>query len=68
MLTEAPGPCHIIALHIGDRSRERAHQLWAHMSAVYCEQAPLSMDHYEVSKGVMPVVKVRKDLVDGNHS
>ena len=62
MLTEAPGPRHIIALHVGDRSRERAHQWWAHMPAVYREQAPVSMDHYEVSTGVMPVVKARKDL------
>ena len=41
MLTEDPCPRHIIALHVGDRSRERAQQLWAHMPAVYREQAPL---------------------------
>jgi hypothetical protein len=41
MLTEAPCPRHIIALHVGDRSRERAQQLWAHMPAVYREQAPV---------------------------
>ena len=30
MLTEDSCPCHIIALHVGDGSRERAQQLWAH--------------------------------------
>ena len=29
MLTEDPCPRHIIALHVGDRSRGRAQQLWA---------------------------------------
>ena len=29
MLTEDPCPRHIIALHVGDGSRERAQQLWA---------------------------------------
>ena len=62
MLTEEPGPRHIIALHVGDRGRERAQQLWAHMPAVYREQAPLCMEQYEVYTGVMPVVKARKYL------
>jgi hypothetical protein len=62
MLTEAPGPRPIIAWHVGDCSRERAHQWWAHMPAVYRAQAPLSMDQFEVSTGVMSVVQVRKDL------
>jgi hypothetical protein len=29
MLTEDPCPRHIIALHVGDRGRGRAQQLWA---------------------------------------
>ena len=62
MLTEDPCPRHIIALHVGDRSRERAQQLWAHMPAVYREQAPLFMDQYEVYTGMMPVVKARTYL------
>ena len=63
MLREDPCPRHIIALHVGDRSREHAQQLWAHMPAVYREQAPLFMDQYEVYTGVMPVVKARTYLI-----
>jgi hypothetical protein len=57
MLTQDPCPCHIIALNVGDRSRERTQQSWASMPAVYREQTPLFMDKYEVYTGVMLVVK-----------
>src|SRR5919109_1043237 len=44
----------IIALHVGDRSRESTRQLWANLPAVYREQATFDTDQYEVYQGVIP--------------
>jgi insertion element IS1 protein InsB len=44
----------IIALHVGDRSRKSARQLWANLPAVYREQATFYTDQYVVYKGVIP--------------
>jgi insertion element IS1 protein InsB len=44
----------IMAVHVGDRSRERAKQWWANLPAVYREQAIFDTDQYEVYKGVIP--------------
>jgi insertion element IS1 protein InsB len=44
----------IIALHVGDRSRESAKALWAMIPAVYQEHATFHTDQYAVYSGVMP--------------
>ena len=52
----------VIAFHVGDRSRDSAQALWAKIPVAYREQARFHTDRYEVYKGVMPVVKARKNL------
>jgi insertion element IS1 protein InsB len=47
-------PRQVIALHVGDRSRESAKQLWAKIPLVYCEQATFHTDQYDASTGVIP--------------
>ena len=44
----------VIAFHVGDRSRTSALQLWAHLPAVYRDQATFYTDQYVVYKGVIP--------------
>jgi len=44
----------IIAFHVGDRSRDRAKQLWANIPIEYREQAIFHTDQYEAYQGVMP--------------
>jgi insertion element IS1 protein InsB len=48
---------HIIAFHVGDRSRDSAKQLWANLPAVYREQATFYTDQYEVYTGVIPAAQ-----------
>jgi IS1 family transposase len=45
---------HIIAFHVGDRSRESGQALWATIPLVYREQATFHTDQYAVYKGVIP--------------
>src|ERR1700752_1904460 len=47
----------IIAVHVGDRRRDSAKQLWANLPAVYREQAIFYTDQYEVYKGVIPAAR-----------
>ena len=47
----------IIAFHVGDRSHDRAQQLWANLPAVYRERAMFYTDQYEVYKGVIPAAQ-----------
>ena len=44
----------VIALHVGDRSRERGVWLWAKVPKMYPQQAVFHTDLYEVYKGVNP--------------
>ena len=44
----------VIALHVGDRSRESAQELWAKIPVAYREQAGFHTDQYEAYKGVIP--------------
>ncbi len=44
----------IIALHVGDRSRDSAKALWANIPAVYREQATFHTDQYDAYTGVSP--------------
>jgi insertion element IS1 protein InsB len=46
--------CQVIAFHVGDRSRERAKELWAKIPLVYREQATFHTDRYEAYQGVIP--------------
>ena len=46
--------CQVIAFHVGDRSRESAQALWAHIPVAYREQARFHTDHYGAYKGVIP--------------
>ena len=41
----------IMAFHVGDRSRDRATELWAKIPEVYREQATFHPDHYEAYNG-----------------
>ena len=47
----------IIAFHVGDRSHESARQLWAHLPAVYREQAMFYTDQYAVYTGIIPAAQ-----------
>src|SRR4029453_11539214 len=49
----------IIAFHVGDRSHERAQQLWANLPAVYREQATFYPDQYAVYTGIMPAANTK---------
>jgi len=44
----------MIALHVGDRSRDRANELWAKIPGVYREQATCHTDQYAPYKSVIP--------------
>ena len=44
----------IIAFHVGDRSRDRAKELWAKIPLVYREQATFHTDQYDAYTGVIP--------------
>jgi insertion element IS1 protein InsB len=44
----------ILAFHLGDRSRDRAKQLWANLPAVYRENATFYTDRYAAYLGVIP--------------
>jgi len=45
---------HIIAFHVGDRSRGSAKELWANIPPGYREQATFHTDQYEAYTGVIP--------------
>jgi IS1 family transposase len=47
----------VIALHVGDRSRKSARQLWTNLPAVYREHATFYTDQYEVYTGVIPAAR-----------
>ncbi len=44
----------IVAFHVGDRSRDRAKELWAKIPMVYREQATFHTDQSEAYQGVIP--------------
>src|SRR5262245_21037803 len=44
----------ILAFHVRDRRHERAQQWWAHLPAVYREQATFYTDQYAVYTGIIP--------------
>jgi insertion element IS1 protein InsB len=44
----------ILAFHVGDRSQDRAKQLWAKIPEGYREQATFYTDHYAAYTGVIP--------------
>jgi IS1 family transposase len=44
----------VIALHMGDRSRDSAKELWAKIPLVYREQATFHTDQYDAYTGVIP--------------
>ena len=50
---------HIIAFHVGDRSRESGQELWANIPQVYQEQATFHTDQYAVYQGVIPAAQHR---------
>jgi insertion element IS1 protein InsB len=45
---------HIIALHVGDRSRDSAQELWVKIPIVYREQAMFHTDQYDAYTGMIP--------------
>src|SRR4029434_5452359 len=49
----------IIAFHVGDRSHERAQQLWANPPAVYREQATFYTNQYAVYTGIIPAANTK---------
>jgi insertion element IS1 protein InsB len=49
----------IIAFHVGDRSHDRAKQLWANLPVVYREQATFYTDQYTVYTGIIPAAQHR---------
>jgi IS1 family transposase len=48
---------HVIAFHVGDRSRRRAKRLWAQIPLAYRQHATFSTDQYVVYDGVIPVAQ-----------
>jgi insertion element IS1 protein InsB len=44
----------IMAFHVGDRSRDRAKELWAKIPLVYREQATFHTDQYDAYTRVIP--------------
>ncbi len=50
---------HVLAVHVGDRSRESAQQLWATMPLAYRQHATFYTDHYVVYAGVIPAAQHR---------
>jgi insertion element IS1 protein InsB len=47
----------LIALHVGDRRRDRAKQRWANLPEVYRTQATFDTDAYEVYTGMIPTAQ-----------
>jgi insertion element IS1 protein InsB len=47
----------IIALHVGDRSRQSARRLWAKIPEAYRQQATFYTDQYVVYEGVIPAAR-----------
>jgi insertion element IS1 protein InsB len=47
----------IVAVHVGDRRRDRAKPLWANMPAVYREQATFYTDQSDASAGIIPAAR-----------
>ena len=47
----------IMAFHVGDRSRDRAKELWAKIPVVYREQATFHTDQYDAYQSVIPVAR-----------
>jgi insertion element IS1 protein InsB len=50
---------HVIAFHVGDRSRRSAKQLWAKIPAAYRQHATFYTDQYVVYEGVIPAAQHR---------
>jgi insertion element IS1 protein InsB len=50
---------HVMALHVGDRSRARAKHLWAKISHAYRPHATFSTDHSVVYPSVIPPAQHR---------
>src|SRR5262245_14112136 len=65
-------PTHqVMAFHVGDRSRDRAKELWANIPEVYREQVTFHTDQYEAYKDLMPAERHRaitKKARKTNHS
>jgi insertion element IS1 protein InsB len=49
----------IMAFHVGDRSRNRAKELWAKIPLVDREQATFHTDQYDAYTGVIPTERHR---------
>ncbi len=49
----------VIAFHVGDRSHQRAKQLWAKIPEVYRQHATFYADQYVVYDGVIPAAQHR---------
>jgi insertion element IS1 protein InsB len=60
----------IIAVHVGDRSRNSAKQLWANLPEAYRTQATFYTDQYDAYTGVIPAERhkaITKDARKTNH-
>ena len=60
----------IMALHVGERSRESATALWSEIPAAYQEHAIFHTDQYEVYSGVIPAERhkaITKQARKTNH-
>jgi insertion element IS1 protein InsB len=60
----------VMAFHVGDRSRESAHELWAKIPVAYREQARFHTDQYEAYTGVIPAERhqaITKHARQTNH-
>jgi len=60
----------IMALYVGDRSRDSAKELWAKMPLVYREQAIFHTDQYDACTGVIPAERhkaITKQARKTNH-
>jgi insertion element IS1 protein InsB len=51
---------HVMALHVGDRSRKSAKRLWAKMPHTYPQHATFYTDQYVVYAGVLPAAEHRE--------
>jgi insertion element IS1 protein InsB len=50
---------HVMAFHVGDRSRKSAKRLWAKTPQAYRQHAMFYTDQYAVSAGVIPAAQHR---------
>jgi insertion element IS1 protein InsB len=48
---------HVMAFHVGDRSRKSARRLWAKIPPAYRHHATFDMDQYVVYEGVIPAAQ-----------